>query len=83
MQLLKKPGGTFWQIQRDVNTVLYIIYLMLQVRKYKQLIKADVDLPCPTTVFPRKIKAKFWRLNKVHYGLCENGEYVTIHDNFS
>ena len=31
------------------------------------------------TVVPREIEnngyAKFWGVNKVHYGLCENGEY--------
>ena len=31
------------------------------------------------TVVPREIEnngyEKFWGVNKVHYGLCENGEY--------
>ena len=31
------------------------------------------------TVFPREIEnngyAKFWGVNKVHYGLCENGQF--------
>ena len=58
---------------------------MLQVRKYRQLIKADVNLPSPNTVVPRENRdigyAKFWGVNKVHYSLRENGEYDAIHDN--
>ena len=29
---------------------------MLKVRKHRQLIKADVNLPCPNTVVPRAKK---------------------------
>ena len=58
---------------------------MLQVTKYRQLIKADVNLPCPNKVVPRENRdicyAKFWGVNKVHYSLRENGEYDAIHDN--
>ena len=39
------------------------------------------QFPLGITVVPREIEdngyAKFWRVNKVHYGLCENGELVT------
>ena len=39
------------------------------------------------TVVPREIQddgyAKLWGVNKVHYGLCENGEWVNTLSNDS